>query len=49
MKNYIKFLSLLIIALISFNSCDQEDDLVFTAQEPAEGISFSNSFLDQYV
>ncbi len=49
MKNYIKILSLLIIALISFNSCDQQDDLVFTAQEPVEGISFSNSFLDEYV
>lgn len=49
MKKNIKFLTLLIIALISLNSCDQEDDLVFTAQEPAEGINFSNSFLDEYV
>lgn len=48
MKN-IKFLSLLLVAIISFNACDQNDDLVFTAQEPAEGISFSNSFLDEYV
>ncbi|MDD7887844.1 SusE domain-containing protein [Flavivirga sp. 57AJ16] len=47
MKN-IKILSLLIIAVIGFISCDQDDDLVFVAQEPAEGISFSNSFLDAY-
>lgn len=49
MKNYIKLFSLLIIALISFSSCDQEDDLVFTAKEPVEGINFSNTFLDEYV
>ncbi|MGB5418787.1 SusF/SusE family outer membrane protein [Algibacter sp.] len=48
MKN-IKLLSLLLIAFISFSACDQDDDLVFTAQEPAEGITFSNSFLDEYV
>ena len=48
MKN-IKILSLLLIAFIGFNACDQDDDLVFTAQEPADGISFSNSFLDEYV
>lgn len=48
MKN-IKIIALLIITFIGLNSCDQEDDLVFTAQEPAEGISFSNSFLDEYV
>ena len=45
----IKILGLIIIAIIGFNSCDQEDDLVFTAQEPADGISFSNTFLDEYV
>jgi len=48
MKN-IKLIGLLIIALIGLNSCDQEDDLVFTAQEPTDGISFSNSFLEEYV
>ncbi len=48
MKN-IKLLSLLLIAFIGFNACDQDDDLVFTAQEPTEGINFSNSFLDEYV
>ncbi len=49
MKNNIKLLSLLIIAFISFNACEQEDDLVFTAQEPTDGVSFTNSFLEQYV
>lgn len=48
MKN-IKIIALLIITFIGLNSCDQEDDLVFTAQEPTEGISFLNSFLDEYV
>jgi hypothetical protein len=48
MKN-IKILSLLLLAIIGLNACDQDDDLVFTAQEPSEGISFSNSFLDEYV
>jgi len=48
MKN-IKLIGLLIIALIGLNSCDQEDDLVFTAQEPVEGINFSNTFLEEYV
>ena len=49
MKKYIKLLSLLTIAFISLNACDQDDDLVFTAQEPVDGIVFSNSFLDEYV
>lgn len=48
MKN-IKILSLLLIAFTGFIACDQDDDLVFTAQEPTDGISFSNSFLDEYV
>ncbi|WP_242094388.1 SusE domain-containing protein [Aestuariivivens sediminicola] len=49
MKKNITYLSLLIIALLSFNSCDQEDDLVFTAVEPVEGVSFSNSFSEEYI
>ncbi|UKM64361.1 SusE domain-containing protein [Flavobacteriaceae bacterium GSB9] len=47
MKN-IKILSLLLIAVIGLVSCEQDDELVFTAQKPAEGISFSNSFLAEY-
>ncbi|GAA4238267.1 SusF/SusE family outer membrane protein [Postechiella marina] len=48
MKN-IKLLSLLLIAIVGFVACDQEDDLVFTAQAPTEGIIFSNTFLEEYV
>ncbi len=48
MKN-IKLLSLLFLAFVGFMACDQEDDLVFTAQEPVEGIIFSNTFLEEYV
>lgn len=47
MKN-IKILGILLIAIISFCSCDINDDFVFTAQEP-QGLSFSNSFLEEYV
>ncbi|MGJ8591008.1 MAG: SusE domain-containing protein [Aquaticitalea sp.] len=47
MKN-IKILLLLIVALIGFNSCQEEDDFQFTAQEPTE-FAFSNSFSSEYV
>ncbi|GAA3614782.1 SusE domain-containing protein [Flavivirga amylovorans] len=47
MKN-IKILTLLIIALIGFNSCDDDDELVFTASE-AEGLVFNTTFLNNYV
>ncbi|MFG6687371.1 SusE domain-containing protein [Mariniflexile sp. HNIBRBA6329] len=47
MKN-IKILSLLILAIIGFTSCDQEDDLMFVAKVPEEGIRFSNTFLEEY-
>jgi hypothetical protein len=45
----IKILGLLIIAILGFNSCSQDDDLVFTAVAPTEGVSFSNTFLAEYV
>ena len=41
-------LGLFIFALISFNSCETEDDVVFTTQDP-EGFVFTNSILDNYV
>ncbi|AUP80713.1 SusE domain-containing protein [Flavivirga eckloniae] len=47
MKN-IKILTLLIIALIGFNSCNDDDELVFTASE-AEGLVFNTTFLNNYV
>jgi hypothetical protein len=44
----ISILGLFIFALISFNSCETEDDVVFTTQDPA-GFVFTNSTLDNYV
>ena len=43
----IKILGLLIIALIGFNSCETEDDVVFVAQ--VGELSFTNSFSPEYV
>jgi hypothetical protein len=48
MKN-IKILGLLILAIIGLNSCEQDDDFMFTAKEPSSGINFTNSFLESYV
>lgn len=47
MKN-LSILGLFIFALISFNSCETEDDVVFTTQD-AEGFVFTNSTLDTYL
>ncbi|WP_303317316.1 SusF/SusE family outer membrane protein [Flavivirga abyssicola] len=47
MKN-IKIITLLIIALIGFYSCNDDDELVFTASE-AEGLVFNTTFLNNYV
>lgn len=44
----IKLLLVLFIAAISFNSCQEEDDLTFVAQEPTS-FSFSNSFSSEYI
>lgn len=44
----ISLLGLFIFALINFNSCETEDDVVFTTQDP-EGFVFTNSTLDNYV
>lgn len=44
----LSILGLFIFALISFNSCETEDDVVFTTQDP-EGFVFTNSILDNYV
>jgi hypothetical protein len=46
MKN-IKFLTLLFIALLGFNSCETEDDVVFVANNSE--LSFSNSFQSEYI
>jgi hypothetical protein len=44
----LSILGLFIFALISFNSCKTEDDVVFTTQEP-EGFVFTNSTQDNYI
>jgi hypothetical protein len=44
----ISILGLFIFALISFNSCETEDDVVFTTQDP-EGFVFTNSTQDNYI
>ena len=46
MKN-LKILVLMVIALVSINSCKEDDDLVFTAA-PQGDFMFSNTFLEQY-
>ncbi|MEH6406373.1 MAG: SusE domain-containing protein [Leeuwenhoekiella sp.] len=46
-KNVIILISF--IALLGFNSCQEEDTLEFTAQAPAEGVSFENSFASEYL
>lgn len=48
MKN-IKKLGLLILAVIGLFACEQDDDFMFTAQEPSSEISFTNTFLESYV
>ena len=47
MKN-LKILLLTVFAIIGFNSCQDDDDLVFTAAPEAE-FTFVNTFLDDYV
>ena len=44
----ISILGLFIFALINFNSCETEDDVVFTTQDPA-GFVFTNSVQSNYV
>ena len=47
MKN-LKILLLTVFAIIGFNSCQDDDDLVFTAAPEAE-FTFVNTFLDDYI
>lgn len=48
MKKF-SILFLAFVALLSFNACTQDDDIVFVAQPDPEGIQFSNSFQNTYV
>lgn len=44
----IKLLLVLFVAALSFNACQEEDDLTFIAQEPS-AFNFSNSFSSEYI
>ncbi|SKB38616.1 SusE outer membrane protein [Salegentibacter holothuriorum] len=48
MKKF-SILFLAFVALLSFNACTQDDDIVFVAQPDPEGIQFSNSLQSTYV
>lgn len=37
------------LAVFSLTSCDEEDNLVFTAQPDPEGVNFENSFSSEYL
>lgn len=43
----LSILGLFILALISFNSCETEDDVIFTASNNSD-LVFTNSFLSEY-
>ena len=42
-------LLLAFVALLGFNSCSSDDDVVFIAQPDSEGISFLNTFSSNYI
>ena len=42
-------IGLLMLAFIGFNSCSEDDDLVFTTVAPEEGVVFTSTFLPEYV
>lgn len=44
----IKLIALLLLAAIGFNACESDDSLTYTAQPTGE-LSFTNSFLEEYV
>lgn len=44
----LKLLALMLLAAVSFNSCESDDSLTYIAQ-PSGELSFSNSFLAEYI
>lgn len=44
----IKFLALLLITVVGFNSCETDDSITYIAQ-PSGEFTFSNSFLSEYI
>ncbi len=47
MKN-IKIIALVLIVVIGFSACEDDNELKFVAQIPEDGVVFSNSFLEEY-
>ncbi|WP_299223780.1 SusE domain-containing protein [uncultured Aquimarina sp.] len=45
----ISIIVMALVALIGFNACTDDDALVFTAQDPVEAITFTNSVSSEYV
>lgn len=45
----LSILILSLIALVSFNACNYDDDVVFVTQPDPEGVSFLNTFIDEYI
>ncbi|MUU78738.1 SusE domain-containing protein [Winogradskyella endarachnes] len=48
MKNIIKTFAISFMLLLSFSSCDTDDDLIFTAV-PQGDFEFNNTFLSEYI
>ena len=48
MKN-IKIIGLFILATLSLASCEDDDNLVYTAQAPSENVAFTSTFLNEYI
>ena len=44
----IKLIGLLFIAFLGLTSCEDDDNLIFTAQEPSENVAFTNTVLSEY-
>lgn len=45
----LSILLLAFVALIGFNACTSDDDVVFIAQPDPEGIAFTNTFSSEYI
>lgn len=48
MKN-IRIIGLFILAVIGLYSCEDDDNLTYTAQAPSENVAFTSTFLNEYV
>lgn len=48
MKN-IRIIGLFILTALGFTSCEDDDNLIYTAKAPSEDIAFTSTFLSEYV